>query len=185
MNMNFMTDSLFALLRRFRRDRDRQVRLLILGLDNAGKTSVLKRLAREDIALVKPTQGFNIKSVSQDGVNMNVWDIGGQKGIRPYWRNYFDATNVLIYVVDSSDRVRLEETGLELNQLLEEAKLAGVPLLVFANKQDLADAIAGDEIATGLNLHSIRDRQWQIQPCSALTGKGIAEGVEWAMKMCK
>ncbi|KAJ3029774.1 UNVERIFIED_CONTAM: ADP-ribosylation factor protein 3 [Siphonaria sp. JEL0065] len=183
--MNFMTDGLFSLLRRFRRDKEKQVRFLILGLDNAGKTSILKRLAQEDITQVKPTQGFNIKSVTQDGINMNVWDIGGQKAIRPYWRNYFDATNVLIYVIDSSDRVRLEETGLELNQLLEEAKLAEVPLLVFANKQDLVNAIPGDEIATGLNLNSIRDRQWQIQACSALSGQGISEGIEWAMKMCK
>ncbi|KAJ3110661.1 ADP-ribosylation factor protein 3, partial [Physocladia obscura] len=149
--MNFMADSLFSLLRRFRRDKDKQVRFLILGLDNAGKTSILKRLAQEDITNAKPTQGFNIKSVTQDGINMNVWDIGGQKSIRPYWRNYFDATNVLIYVIDSSDRVRLEETGLELNLLLEEAKLSGVPLLVLANKQDLIDAIPGDEIAAGLS----------------------------------
>ncbi|KAI8615597.1 the Rp2-Arl3 complex bound To Gdp-Alf4 [Chytriomyces sp. MP71] len=180
-----MADSLFSLLRRFRRDKDKQVRFLILGLDNAGKTSILKRLAHEDITQVRPTQGFNIKSVEQDGFNMNVWDIGGQKSIRPYWRNYFDATNVLIYVIDSSDRVRLEETGLELNQLLEEVKLADVPLLVFANKQDLIDAIPGDEIAAGLNLNSIRDRQWQIQACSAITGEGVSEGIEWAMKMCK
>ncbi|KAJ3067837.1 ADP-ribosylation factor protein 3 [Podochytrium sp. JEL0797] len=163
--MSFLTDGLFSLLRRFRRESDKQARFLILGLDNAGKTSILKRLAQEDIVEVKPTLG--------------------QKSIRPYWRNYFDDTNVLIYVIDSSDRVRLEETGLELNQLLEDMKLAEVPLLVFANKQDVVNAIPGDEIATGLNLNSIRDRQWQIQACSALSGNGISEGIEWAMKMCK
>jgi ADP-ribosylation factor-like protein 3 len=89
---------------------DREVRILLLGLDNAGKTSILKRVASEDITEIKPTQGFNIKSVTQEGIKMNVWDIGGQKTIRPYWRNYYDATDVLIYVIDSADRRRLEET---------------------------------------------------------------------------
>jgi ADP-ribosylation factor-like protein 3 len=71
-------DSLFSLLRRLRRSTEREVRYLLLGLDNAGKTSILKRLASEDITEIKPTQGFNIKSVQQDGIKMNVWDIGGE-----------------------------------------------------------------------------------------------------------
>ncbi|KAI9205327.1 ADP-ribosylation factor-like protein 3-like protein [Polychytrium aggregatum] len=175
---------LFSLLRKLKRS-DKEVRILLLGLDNAGKTSVLKRLASEDITEIKPTQGFNIKSVSQDGFKMNVWDIGGQKSIRPYWRNYFESTDILIYVIDSSDRRRLEETGQELNLLLEEAKLAGVPLLVFANKQDLVTALPADEIATALNLNSIRDRRWQIQPCSAKTGDGVSDGMEWAIQLCQ
>ncbi|RKO87048.1 ADP-ribosylation factor family-domain-containing protein, partial [Blyttiomyces helicus] len=67
----------------------------------------------------------------------------------------------------------------ELNSLLEETKLAGVPLLVFSNKQDLVNALPGDEIATGLNLNAIRDRPWQIQPCSAKSGDGVSQGMEW------
>jgi ADP-ribosylation factor-like protein 3 len=72
---------------------------------------------------------------------LNVWDVGGQKSIRPYWRNYFDATDALIYVIDAGDRRRLEETGVELQQLLEEDRLLGIPLLIFANKQDLLTAL--------------------------------------------
>lgn len=81
--------------------------------------------------------------------------------------------SVQIYVIDSADRRRMEETGLELQQLLEEEKLAGVPLLLFANKQDLLSALSPAEMTTGLNLHSIRDRQWQIFPCSAKDGTGL------------
>jgi ADP-ribosylation factor-like protein 3 len=77
---------------------------------------------------------------------LNVWDIGGQKTIRPYWRNYYDSTDVLIFVIDSADKRRLEETGNELYSLLEEIKLQNVPLLVFANKQDLVTALPGDEV---------------------------------------
>lgn len=81
-------------------------------------------------------------------------------------RNYYDSTDSLIYVIDSSDRKRLEETGQELLSLLEEDKMAGVPLLVLANKQDLINALPANEVADGLNLFNIRDRAWQIQPCS-------------------
>ena len=84
--------------------------------------------------------------------------------------------------MDSADRRRLEETGVELGSLLEEAKMAGVPILVFANKQDLLNAIAASEVSTALNLHTIRDRQWHIQSCSAKTGEGLQEGMEWIVK---
>ena len=105
--------------------------------------------------------------------------MGGQKAIRPYWRNYFENTDYLIFVVDSSDRRRIEETGIELQSLIEESKLAGVDVLVLANKQDLVHAMPADEIATALNLHSIRDRHWQIQGCSAKSGDGIQKGLDW------
>ncbi len=88
-------------------------------------------------------------------------------------------------MIDSADKKRLEETGLELAELLEEEALAGVPLLVFANKQDLQSALSAKEIAETLNLHSIRDRQWQIQSCSAKIGKGLKEGLEFLLKLLK
>jgi len=149
------------------------------GLDNAGKTSILRKLTGNDISVVAPTQGFAIKSVENDQFKLNVWDIGGQKSIRPYWKNYFGGTDAIIYVIDSADRRRMEETGIELNALLEEEKLAGVPLLIFANKSDLLTALAPAELTAGLNLHSIRDRQWQIMACSAKMGEGLKEGIEF------
>ena len=114
-----------------------QARILILGLDNAGKTTILRKLSDEDITTTTPTQGFNIKSILHNGFKLNVWDIGGQKTIRPYWRNYYENTEALIYVVDAADRKRVDEAGYELNEILGEDKLATVPLLVFANKSDL------------------------------------------------
>ncbi|XP_076742638.1 ADP-ribosylation factor-like protein 3 isoform X1 [Maylandia zebra] len=164
---------LLSILRRLKQAPEQEVRLLLLGLDNAGKTTVLKQLAAEDISHITPTQGFNIKSVQSAGFKLNVWDIGGQRKIRPYWRNYFENTDVLIYVIDSSDRKRFEETSLELAELLEEETLATVPLLIFANKQDLMTAAPASELAESLRLHTIRDRMWQVQACSALTAEGI------------
>lgn len=137
---------LLSLLRKLKKG-DKEGRILLLGLDNAGKTTILKKLSDEDASHTMPTQGFNIKSVEHAGFKLHVWDIGGQKTIRPYWRNYFDSTNALIYVIDSADKNRFEESGEELSQLLEEEKLAGVTLLVLANKQDLALASPPDEVS--------------------------------------
>jgi len=158
---------------------EKEARILVLGLDNAGKTTILKKLSEEDITHIMPTQGFNIKSLVHDSFKLNVWDIGGQKTIRPYWSNYFESTDALVFVIDSSDRRRLEESGSELNELLNEDKLGGVPLLVFANKQDLLQARAANEISGELKLHNIRDRTWTIQACSAKDGEGLQEGMEW------
>merc|ERR1711974_53141 len=175
---------LLSLLRKMRKT-DREVRILLLGLDNAGKTTILKMLSEEDVTHIMPTQGFNIKTLMHESFKLNVWDIGGQKSIRPYWRNYFEQTDALVFVIDSADRQRLEESGEELNVLLEEEKMAGVPVLVFANKQDLLNAASSKEIAEMLNLHSIRDRQWQIQACSAKKNEGLQEGMEWVVKAIK
>lgn len=172
---------LLSLLRKLKKS-DKELRILLLGLDNAGKTSCLKKMSDEEISHIMPTQGFNIKSVQQKGFKLNVWDIGGQKSIRPYWKNYYENTDALIYVIDSADQKRVEEAGAELNTLLSEGKLAGIPVLVFANKQDLAKAMTSKDLAETLQLHNIRDRQWQIQGCSAKTGKGLNEGVTWVIK---
>ncbi|KAF4533499.1 hypothetical protein B566_EDAN000984 [Ephemera danica] len=173
---------LLSLLRKLRSSPEKELRILLLGLDNAGKTTLLKKLASEDITHITPTQGFNIKSVQAEGFKLNVWDIGGQRKIRPYWRNYFENTDVLIYVIDSADIRRLDETAQELAELLAEDKLSGVPLLVYANKQDLDYASSASELAEGLALHTIKDRAWQIQPCSATMGEGVRDGMEWVCR---
>jgi ADP-ribosylation factor-like protein 3 len=175
---------LLTLIRKMKRN-DREPRILILGLDNAGKTSILKKLSDEDPMETQATQGFNVKSVECEGFKLNMWDIGGQKAIRQYWCHYYDEVDVLIYVVDSADRRRLEETGMELQTLMGEEKLNNTPLLVFANKMDLATALPATDISTALTLHTVRDRKWFIQACSAKTGDGLAEGLEWAVKNFK
>jgi ADP-ribosylation factor-like protein 2 len=116
------------------------------GLDNAGKTTILKRFNGEDISSISPTLGFNIKTLEHKGYTLNMWDVGGQKSLRSYWRNYFECTDGLVWVVDSADRMRLEACKNELGVLLLEERLAGATLLVLANKQDLPGALSAEEI---------------------------------------
>ncbi|XP_052672502.1 ADP-ribosylation factor-like protein 3 isoform X1 [Harpia harpyja] len=170
---------LLSVIQRLKGSPEQELRIVLLGLDNAGKTTLLKRLASEEVSTITPTQGFNIKSVHSHGFKLNVWDIGGQRSIRPYWKKYLGSTDLLIYVIDSADQKRFEETGQELAELTEEESLTGVPLLVFANKQDLVTAAPAAEIAEGLSLHTYRDREWQIQACSALSGEGVQDGMNW------
>jgi len=174
---------LLSILRKMKKD-EKEARILMLGLDNAGKTTILKKMSEEDISNIMPTQGFNIKSIVNEGFKLNVWDIGGQKTIRPYWSNYFESSDALVYVIDSSDTRRLEESGQELRELLAEDKLGGVPLLVFANKQDLLQATPAEQISEKLSLSAIRDRTWTIQACSAKDGSGLEEGMGWLVGQC-
>eukprot|EP00762_Andalucia_godoyi_P002056 ANDGO_02573.mRNA.1 ADP-ribosylation factor-like protein 2 len=161
------------------KQKEKEMRLLILGLDNAGKTTILKRFNGEDIHTISPTLGFNIKTLEHKGYKLNVWDVGGQKTIRSYWRNYFEQTDGLIWVVDSADRRRLLDCFAELQTVLGEERLSGATLLVFANKQDLQGAMTAKEIAEALELDAIKTRHWSIVACSAHSGDGLLEGIDW------
>jgi ADP-ribosylation factor-like protein 2 len=105
--------------------------------------------------------------------------LGGQKSLRSYWRNYFEATEAIIWVVDSVDKMRLGECRSELHDLLKEERLMGSTLLVFANKQDISGACSLQEIRTLLELDSIHKHHWTVMPCSALTGQNLLEGIDW------
>ncbi|XP_050170147.1 ADP-ribosylation factor-like protein 2 isoform X2 [Myiozetetes cayanensis] len=150
------------------REKERELRLLVLGLDNAGKTTLLKRLNGEDVGGTSPTLGFNIKTLEHRGFQLHVWDVGGQSSLRSYWRNYFESTDGLVWVVDSSDRQHLQ-------------RLAGATLLVFANKQDLPGALPAGAIRQALDLDSIRSHRWRIQGCSAFTGRDLLPGLDWLL----
>ncbi|RHY64181.1 hypothetical protein DYB30_000336 [Aphanomyces astaci] len=151
------------------------------GLDNAGKTTILKKFMGQDISSISPTLGFDIQTLEYKQYKLNVWDVGGQQTIRSYWRNYFEQTDGLVWVVDSADRRRLEDCKRELVALLTQEKLAGATLLIFANKQDLPGALSPEDIVLALGLHESQfaNRHWKIHSCSAFTGDGLADGIDW------
>ncbi|KAI9225905.1 MAG: putative ADP-ribosylation factor-like 2-like protein [Piptocephalis tieghemiana] len=164
------------------RQREKEMRFLMLGLDNAGKTTILRRIHGDPIDEIAPTLGFNIKTLNHEGYSINVWDVGGQKSLRSFWRNYFESTDAVIWVVDAADRARLADCKEELFVLLQEERLIGASLLVFANKQDLEGAASDEEIAKALDLASIRSHRWKVLGCSAVTGKHLLDGLDWVVK---
>jgi small GTP-binding protein len=157
----------------------KEMRILMVGLDAAGKTTILYKLKLGEIVTTIPTIGFNVETVEYKNISFTVWDVGGQDKIRPLWRHYFQNTQGLIFVVDSNDRERVSEAREELMRMLAEDELRDAVLLVFANKQDLPNAMNAAEITDKLGLHSLRQRNWYIQATCATSGDGLYEGLDW------
>ncbi|XP_075867635.1 ADP-ribosylation factor-like protein 1 [Nelusetta ayraudi] len=163
----------------------REMRILILGLDGAGKTTILYRLQVGEVVTTIPTIGFNVETVTYKNLKFQVWDLGGQTSIRPYWRCYYSNTDAIIYVVDSSDRDRMSISKSELVAMLEEEELKKAILMVFANKQDMEQAMTPTEVANSLGLPALKDRKWQIFKTSAVKGTGLDNGMEWLVEALK
>ncbi|KAF0041209.1 hypothetical protein F2P81_007107 [Scophthalmus maximus] len=136
----------------------KQMRILMVGLDAAGKTTILYKLKLGEIVTTIPTIGFNVETVEYKNISFTVWDVGGQDKIRPLWRHYFQNTQGLIFVVDSNDRERVAESAEELSKMLLEDELKDAVLLVFANKQDLPNALSVTELSEKLGLHDLRNK---------------------------
>eukprot|EP00730_Choanoeca_flexa_P018737 TRINITY_DN9129_c0_g1_i1.p1 TRINITY_DN9129_c0_g1~~TRINITY_DN9129_c0_g1_i1.p1 ORF type:complete len:185 (+),score=34.17 TRINITY_DN9129_c0_g1_i1:133-687(+) len=169
---------LLTVLKKLKR-KEKELRLLVLGLDNAGKTTIVRKFNGDDIGQIMPTLGFNIQTLHYRDYSLNLWDVGGQKSLRTYWRNYFEDTDGLVWVVDSGDRRRLEDCKAELHSLLKEERLAGASVLIFANKQDLPGAMSVEDIREALALDQLQGYHWHIQGCSAVTGEKLLDGVDW------
>mmetsp|Transcript_58165 Transcript_58165/g.52389 ORF Transcript_58165/g.52389 Transcript_58165/m.52389 type:complete len:187 (-) Transcript_58165:87-647(-) len=174
---------LLSILRKIKR-KEKEMRILMLGLDNAGKTTVVKKFNGEDISKIAPTLGFTIKTLEYLGYKLNIWDVGGQETIRSYWKNYYESTDGVIWVIDSADKRRLELCKKALQALLCEERLAGATLLIFANKQDLKGALNREQIIEILELKKMdkQNRHYFVCDCSAVTGKGLKDGVDWMVK---
>ncbi|KAH9622892.1 hypothetical protein KSS87_001161 [Heliosperma pusillum] len=166
---------------------NKEARILVLGLDNAGKTTIL-------------SIGFNVETVQYKNIKFQVWDLGMRlspifqlcyddmpdfASLRPYWRCYFPNTQAIIYVVDSSDTDRLAIAKDEFHAILEEEELKGAVVLVFANKQDLPGALDDAAVTESLELHKIKSRQWAIFKTSATKGEGLFEGLDWLSNTLK
>ncbi|CAO4364467.1 Protein CBR-ARL-1 [Caenorhabditis briggsae] len=157
----------------------REMRILILGLDGAGKTTILYRLQVGEVVTTIPTIGFNVEQVEYKNLKFQVWDLGGQTSIRPYWRCYYANTDAIIYVVDSADRDRVGISRQELATMLQEDELQGAVLAVLANKQDIAGCLTETEVYKALGLDALRNRTIQIFKTSASKGEGLDAAMDW------
>eukprot|EP00164_Ancoracysta_twista_P000075 GFYU01000103.1.p2 GENE.GFYU01000103.1~~GFYU01000103.1.p2 ORF type:complete len:181 (+),score=46.91 GFYU01000103.1:44-586(+) len=157
----------------------KEMRILMVGLDAAGKTTILYKLKLGEIVTTIPTIGFNVETVEYKNISFTVWDVGGQDKIRPLWRHYFQNTQGIIFVVDSNDRDRASEARDELHRMLNEDELRDAILLVFANKQDLPNAMTVTDLTDKLGLNQLRQRNWYVQATCATSGDGLYEGLDW------
>lgn len=164
---------------------DKEIRILILGLDGAGKTTILYKLQIGEVVSTVPTIGFNVETLHYKNLKFNVWDLGGQTSIRPYWRCYYANTTAVIFVVDSTDKERIQTSSDELHTMLQEEELKDAALLVFANKQDQPGALTASEVSKALSLVDLKDRSWSIMACSAIRGDGLTEGLDWLTNVIK
>eukprot|EP00537_Pseudo-nitzschia_pungens_P012487 CAMPEP_0172384614 /NCGR_PEP_ID=MMETSP1061-20121228/2349_1 /TAXON_ID=37318 /ORGANISM="Pseudo-nitzschia pungens, Strain cf. pungens" /LENGTH=213 /DNA_ID=CAMNT_0013113297 /DNA_START=48 /DNA_END=689 /DNA_ORIENTATION=+ len=193
------------------KEEEKEIRILVLGLDNAGKTTIVRRLCDRPIDEIEPTLGFSIQTLDYDladdsidereegdddghesssssSYKLHLWDIGGQSTIRAYWRNYFEKTDGIVWVVDSGDRLRLDLVREELARVLRQERLAGASLLIMANKSDLEGALSKEAIARGLRLEDelmkgqTHTRHWTIRGSSAVTGEGLELAMEWLVR---
>jgi ADP-ribosylation factor 1/2 len=166
----------------------KDTRILMLGLDAAGKTSILYKLKIGEIVSTIPTIGFNVESVEYKRLRLVVWDVGGQEKIRALWRHYYQNTDALIFVIDSNDIERLDEAKETLHTLLSDDLLRGVPVLIYCNKQDLPRAVSVPEIIRRIEIGSCIDHKWLVQGCSAIGDNGdngLIGGLEWLNKVLK
>ena len=158
----------------------KKTRILLLGLDGAGKTTILYKLQLGEYMITVPTIGFNVETVEYNNLSMTIWDVGGQTSIRKLWKHYFSGTNAIVYVIDSSDQERLDLAKEELASLLADEELQNADLLVLANKMDIAKLRTG-QIMDKMDLQKLR-REWKIQGTCGSTGEGIFEGFDWLSK---
>jgi ADP-ribosylation factor protein 1 len=161
---------------------EKEARILMVGLDAAGKTSILYKLKLDENVNTIPTIGFNVETVQYKRIKFTMWDVGGQHAIRRLWRHYYNGTNAVIFVVDSNDTQRVGEARDELKNMMNDDLLRDAKLLVFANKMDLPRAMKPSEMSEALGLNSFR-KDWYLQPCCATTGEGLFEGLDWLSKM--
>ncbi|XP_005859369.2 PREDICTED: ADP-ribosylation factor-like protein 5A isoform X1 [Myotis brandtii] len=164
---------------------DDEHKVIIVGLDNAGKTTILYQFSMNEVVHTSPTIGSNVEEIVINNTRFLMWDIGGQESLRSSWNTYYTNTEFVIVVVDSTDRERISVTREELYKMLAHEDLRKAGLLIFANKQDVKECMTVAEISQFLKLTSIKDHQWHIQACCALTGEGLCQGLEWMMSRLK
>ena len=163
----------------------RRMEMVIVGLENSGKTTFINSLSEGTPGETVPTIGLNVKTVQKGNLIIKAWDLGGQVQYRTEWSRYAKGTNVIIFVVDSSATDLISYSRKELHTMLEERDLAGIPLLVLSNKIDISPHLSEPEIIQGLNLDYVIDNPWLVISISALRGTNIERVVDWLLNFEK
>ncbi|KAL9650553.1 hypothetical protein ABK040_004771 [Willaertia magna] len=163
------------------------VKIVCCGLDNSGKTTIINLLKpkKEREFSIVPTVGYSTENFDYEKLHFTVYDMSGQGKYRSLWESFYGEVDGIIFVVDSADRVRLAVAEDELKILMKEIKDRPIPILFFANKQDLANSLTANEVSEALKLHELKNRSWTILPSDALKGEGIEDGTKWLSEEIK
>eukprot|EP01062_Namystynia_karyoxenos_P025427 TRINITY_DN20004_c0_g1_i1.p1 TRINITY_DN20004_c0_g1~~TRINITY_DN20004_c0_g1_i1.p1 ORF type:complete len:210 (+),score=89.36 TRINITY_DN20004_c0_g1_i1:96-632(+) len=156
--------------------------LICCGLDNSGKSTIINQLKPTKLRSdhLEPTVGYSVEQFSKGKVNFTVFDMGGAKKFRSLWEHYYHNVQGVIFVIDTSDKIRMCLVKDELKMLLDHKELKGVPVLFFANKIDIAGSLPPEECVEQLSLMELcHDRPFNIFPSDARRGHGLQEGLEW------
>lgn len=170
--------------------KDQEIRVLVLGLDNAGKTTVINQIMGNDIMKVAPTMGFQIHTFPWAGYSMNVWDIGGQSSLRTFWGNYFDRLDVIVWVIDAGNSLKLQELYQELREkVIKQDQLKGAYFLVLVNKIDTVlpeetnDVFRSIEATLNLSLE-LPATKYTVRAVLGRTGEGLDLAMDWVVENC-
>ncbi|NXR06822.1 ARL11 protein, partial [Semnornis frantzii] len=159
-------------------NRKRDARVVMLGLDFSGKSTLLYKLKYGRAVETCPTVGFNVESLQTPcRLSFNLWDVGGQVSLRASWTDYLEDISILIFVLDSADTARLPEAVAALEEALSHPSMAGVPVLLLANKQEIPGAMSPTELGERLQQGRLAEHRWLLQGCSAHTGQGLQEAL--------
>ncbi|XP_029936803.1 ADP-ribosylation factor-like protein 6 isoform X2 [Myripristis murdjan] len=180
--------------------RKKEVNILCLGLDNSGKTTIINQLkpanhscqlgplseewqhaSKTQAQEIVPTIGFNIEKFKSSSLSFTVFDMSGQSRYRNLWEHYYKESQAIIFVIDSGDKLRMVVAKEELDTLLshQDIRSRRMPVLFFANKTDLQDAMSSVKVSQLLCLENIKDKPWHICASNAIKGEGLQEGVDW------
>jgi len=152
----------------------------IIGLQNAGKTSLLRVLAGDEFTIDSiPTVAFNKKEVKKGHVSIKCWDLGGQPRFRSMWERYCRGVNAIVFVVDAADKEAMPIANEELHELLEKPTLEGIPLLILGNKSDLPGKLSVDELIEALDLKKITHREISCYGISAKEETNLDAVLQW------
>ncbi len=158
----------------------KEARYIFIGLDGAGKTTLLYKMHLGEVVNTIPTIGFNVETIEYNKTSITMWDIGGQDKIRSLWRHYYQNVNGVVFVIDSLDKERMSDAIDELNKAITSDELINVPVVIFANKQDVKGCMSVTDILKETkSVLTKTKRPWHIQGCSAIQGTGIFEGIQW------
>ena len=161
----------------------KEANVVVVGLDNSGKTTILNHMKPEDSKAldIVPTIGFKVEKFQYKTLSFTCFDMSGQGRYRNLWEHYYRECHGIIFVVDSSDKLRVSVAKEELALLLEnpDIKNQRIPILFFANKMDMRDALSSVKVSSLLELSNIHDKPWHICASNAVTGEGLDDGLQW------